>query len=163
VIDRPNPMADARRSLGKAAQPQQGQMPLWTIPGSTSRYVRRCVPAFAFWGALCFSGHSNSQQIYAFGVGTDSCSVFISQIVAPPGKTVSRRAPDDGRDYYSKSTIYLEWLLGFVTGYNAASGPQSQFQFDAAAVDLYVRNWCAQNPTGNIFTAVRQFLNKTDP
>lgn len=163
MIDRPNPMADARRSLGKAAGPRQGQILVRPIAGNTSRYVRRCVPAFVFWGALCFSDHSSSQQIYAFGVGTDSCSVFVSQIVASPGKTVSRTAPDDGRDYYSKSTIYLEWLLGFVTGYNAASGPQSQFQFDPAAVDLYVRNWCAQNPTSNIFTAVRQFLNKTDP
>jgi hypothetical protein len=96
-------------------------------------------------------------------VGTDSCGEFISQIVATPGQTVSRTAPDDGRDYYSKSTSYLEWLLGFVTGYNAASDPRNQFQLNAADIDLYVRDWCTQNPTSNIFTAVRQFLNKTDP
>ena len=155
-------MADAR-DLGKAAQTRGGEMLARSISDNARRYIRRCAPAFAFCGALCFSSHCHSQQTYAFGVGTDSCSVFISQIVAAPGKTVSRTAPDDGREYYSKSTIYLEWLLGFVTGYNAASDPQSQFQFDAAAVDLYVRNWCAQNPTSNIFTAVRQFLNKTDP
>ena len=82
----------------------------------------------------------------------------------PPGKSISRTAPDDGRDYYSKSTTYFEWLLGFVTGYNAAvKDTGKKIQLDPAAVDLYVRSWCAQNPTSNIFTAAHQFLNKADP
>jgi hypothetical protein len=163
VTGRTNPTAETPRSPDEAVQPHERQVLRRPVAGDNSRYVRRCASAFAFWGALCFSGHANSQQIYAFGVGVDSCSAFISQVVAPPGKTVSRKAPDDGRDYYSKSTTYLEWLLGFVTGYNMARDPQHQFQFDAAGVDNYVRNWCTQNPTSNIFTAVSQFLNKTDP
>jgi hypothetical protein len=105
-----------------------------------------------------------SQTIYAFGAGTDSCDAYITQATAHPGKSVSRTAPDDGRDYYSKSTVYLEWLLGFVTAYNAGVIDHTkQVQTDAVAVDLYVRGWCAQNPTSNIFTAVHQFLNATDP
>jgi hypothetical protein len=71
---------------------------------------------------------------------------------------------NDNKDYYSKSTTYLEWLLGFITGYNAAvSDPDKQMQLDIAAVDLHVRNWCAQNPTSNIFTAVHQLLDKNNP
>ena len=126
--------------------------------------MMRFVQISLFWATLCCSGSSVAQPIYALGVGTDSCSSFISHIVAPPGKSISRTAPDDGRDYYSKSTTYFEWLLGFVTGYNAAvNDTGKQIQLDPAAVDVYVRSWCAQNPTGNIFTAANQFLNKADP
>jgi hypothetical protein len=155
-------MAGARRSLGKATQRQKDQL-LVRAASIAGLYVKRCFPILAFLGGLCFSGYGNSQQIYAFGAGVDSCEAFVSEVVAAPGKTVSRTAPDDGRDYYAKSTTYLEWLLGFVTGYNAARDPQNQFQFDPEDVDRYVRNWCALNPTSNIFTAVRQFLNRTDP
>jgi hypothetical protein len=115
-------------------------------------------------GSLCFSTPSASQPINAFGVGTDSCSAYVSHIAAGPGQSVNRTAPDDGLDYYSKSTTYLEWLLGFVTGYNAAiNDPTKQAQLDAAAVDAYVRKWCTLNPRSNIFTAVHQLLNRTDP
>ena len=100
----------------------------------------RIAAAPFFWAALCFPNHSFSQTIYAFGVGTDSCGAYISHIVAPPGKSISRTAPDDNKDYYSKSTTYLEWLLGFITGYNAAvSDPDRRIQLDIAAVDLHVR------------------------
>jgi hypothetical protein len=113
---------------------------------------------------LLFPNRSYSQMIYAFGVGSDSCDAYIAHIAAAPGKSISRTAPDDKQDYYSKSTTYLEWLLGFITGYNAAvSDPAKQIQLDTAAVDLHVRNWCAQNPTSNIFTAVHQLVDKTGP
>jgi hypothetical protein len=98
-----------------------------------------------FWAAFCFPNVCVSQTIYAFGVGTDSCGAYIAHIAAAPGKSVSRTAPDDRQDYYSKSTTYLEWLLGFITGYNAAlSDPKKQIQLDTAAVDLHVRNWCGK-------------------
>jgi hypothetical protein len=137
---------------------------LGAIVRKTIRHVARLIQASLFWTALCFPSHCISQTIYAFGAGTDSCNAYVAQAAALPGKSVSRIAPDDGRDYYSKSTIYLEWLLGFITAYNAGvSDHTKQVQINPAAVDLYVRGWCAQNPTSNIFTAVHQFLNTTDP
>jgi hypothetical protein len=137
---------------------------LRSVARAGTHCAMRLVQVSLFWATLCFPGYSIAQPIYALGVGTDSCSAFISHIAAPPGKSISRTAPDDGLDYYSKSTTYFEWLLGFVTGYNAAvSDTGKQIQIDPAAVDLYVRSWCAQNPTSNIFTAAHQFLNKADP
>jgi hypothetical protein len=134
------------------------------IVSKINRLAGGLVQAFVFWGLLCLPRQGISETIYAFGVGTDSCSSFISHIAVSPGRSFSRTAPDDGQKYYSKSTTYLEWLLGFVTGYNAVmSDPAKQVQIDASAVDLYVRGWCTQNPTSNIFTAIRQFLNRTDP
>jgi hypothetical protein len=137
---------------------------LRSVARAGTHCAMRLVQVSLFWATLCFPGYSIAQPIYALGVGTDSCGAFISHIVAPPGKSISRTTPDDGLDYYSKSTTYFEWLLGFVTGYNAAvSDTGKQIQIDPAAVDLYVRSWCAQNPTSNIFTAAHQFLNKADP
>jgi hypothetical protein len=104
------------------------------------------------------------QTFNTFGVGTDSCSSYVSHAFGSPGQSVGRTAPDDGKDYYSKSTIYLEWVLGFVTGYNATvSDPRKQIKSDPASADLYVRNWCLQNPTSNILTAVHKWLDHTDP
>jgi len=61
--------------------------------------------------------------------------------VAPPAQSISRTAPDDGWDYYSKSTTYLEWLLGFVTGYTAAVndvGKQIQLEVPIAPGNVQV-------------------------
>jgi hypothetical protein len=143
----------------------------WILPNDpcaivrkTSRHVVRLIRALSFCAAFCFPNRCIAQTIYAFGAGTDSCDAYVVQAAGLPGKSVSRIAPDDGREYYAKSTIYLEWLLGFITAYNAGANDRTrQVQIDAVAVDLYVRGWCAQNPTSNIFTAVHQFLNATDP
>jgi hypothetical protein len=104
-----------------------------------------------------------AQTISAFGVGIDSCHAYLANTVTPPGQSSSRIGPD-GRDYYSKSTAYLEWLLGFVTGYNATvSDPARQVRLDPAAIDIHVRTWCSKNPESNIFTAVHQLLGKGRP
>jgi hypothetical protein len=119
---------------------------------------------FLFCTCLLFPNLCYSQTLYAFGVGSDSCDAYIAHIVAAPGKSISRTAPDDKQVYYSKSTIYLEWLLGFISGYNAAViDPDKQIHLDTAALDIHVRNWCAQNPTSNIFTAVHQLVDKSGP
>jgi hypothetical protein len=60
--------------------------------------------------------------------------------------------------------VYLEWLLGFITGRNATPiAVRDQVQIDAAAADLYVRDWCGRNPSSNVFTAIHHFLDRTDP
>ena len=111
---------------------------------------------------LCFSSPCNSEELHAFGVGGDSCVSYISHVTTSPGKLVSRTALDDRQDL--QSTIYIEWLLGFVTGYNAAlNDPTERVQVDAAAVDRYVRWWCGQNRASNISTAVQRFLNGDVP
>jgi hypothetical protein len=119
--------------------------------------------AVILWEICCIP-NSVSQTTYAFGAGTDSCGAYLSNIVDVPGQSIGRIAPDDGRDYYSKSTVYLEWLLGFISGHNATPvAARDQVQIDAAAADLYVRDWCSRNLSSNVFTAIRHFLDRTDP
>jgi hypothetical protein len=112
--------------------------------------------------ALCFSSPCNSQEIYTSGVGGDSCVSYISHVTTQAGKLVSGPALDDRQDL--QSTIYREWLLGFINGYNATVNvPAERVQVDVAAVDLYVRWWCGQNRASNISAAVQRFLNRADP
>lgn len=126
------------------------------------RMIEHLVPASLAFIALCFSSPCSSQEIYTLGVGKDSCVSYVSRVTATPGKLVSRPAPDDRQDL--QSTIYLEWLLGFVSGYNATlNDPAERVQVDVAAVDRYVRWWCGQNRASNISTAVQRFLNGDVP
>jgi hypothetical protein len=112
--------------------------------------------------ALCFSSPCNSEELYAFGVGGDSCVSYISQTTTPPGKLMSRTALDDRQDL--QSTIYFQWLLGFISGYNATlTDPTERVQADVAAVDRYVRWWCGQNRMSTISAAVQRYLNRADP
>jgi hypothetical protein len=127
-----------------------------------SKMMEQLVTAFLIFVALCFSSPCNSQERYTFGVGGDSCVSYVSHVTTSPGKLVSRATPDDRQDL--QSTIYLEWLLGFISGYNATlNDPTERVQVDVAAVDLYVRWWCGQNRASNISTAVQRFLNRADP
>jgi hypothetical protein len=120
--------------------------------------VRRIslVSATLWFSSPCYS------QPYTLGVGTDSCVSYISHVIASPGKLVGRTASDDQQEL--QSTIYLEWLLGFITGYNATlTNPTERVQADVAAVDRYVRWWCGQNRAGNIATAVQRYLDGDVP
>jgi hypothetical protein len=127
-----------------------------------SKMIERLVTACLVLVAFCFSSPGNSQEIYTFGVGGDSCVSYISHVTTSPGKLVSRTALDDRQDL--QSTIYREWLLGFISGYNATlNDPTERVQVDVAAVELYVRWWCVQNRASNMATAVQRFLNRADP
>jgi hypothetical protein len=127
-----------------------------------SKTIEYLVTACLVFVTLCFSNPCNSEEIYAFGVGADSCVSYVSHATASPEKLISRTAPDDRQDL--QSTIYLEWLLGFISGYNATlNDPTDRVQVDVAAVDLYVRWWCGQNRTSNISTAIQRYLNRADP
>ena len=124
----------------------------------TERSVTACVILMTF----SFSCPCNSQEKYTFGVGGDSCVSYVSHVTAWSDKWASRTPPEDRQD--SQSTIYLEWLLGFISGYNATlNDPTERVQVDVDAVDRYVRWWCGQNRAGNISSAVQRFLNGDVP
>jgi hypothetical protein len=111
---------------------------------------------------LCVSSTCNSQEKFALGVGGDSCPSYTSHVIASLPKITSRAASDNREEL--QSAIYLEWLLGFISGYNATlTDPTARVQADVAAVDRYVRWWCGQNRSGNISLAVQQYLKGDVP
>src|SRR5580704_7307988 len=131
-------------------------------PVFRSKVIELLVAATLLFLTLCFSSPCSSQERHTVGVGGDSCVSYVSQATTSPGKLVGRSALDERQDF--QSTVYREWLLGFISGYNTTlKSPTERVQVDAAAVDRYVRWWCGQNRASNISTAVQRFLDGDVP
>jgi hypothetical protein len=93
------------------------------------------------------------------GSGRDSCGKFIGAIGAPAGK--HREANTPTGVLVSENRAYQEWLMGFVSGFNATHGGELEQQvtkIDLAGMDLWVRNWCNKHPTKLVFDAGANFI-----
>jgi hypothetical protein len=97
------------------------------------------------------------------GAGQKSCGTFIAAVHArgtetPVGSSWQTTAPN-GAKMFSEITRFQEWMMGFVTGYNHAneSDVDLQISIDLAALDLWLRNYCKQNPTKTVVQAAGDF------
>ena len=99
---------------------------------------------------------------YVAGLGQFSCSQFIATIgKIPPGKM--ERVHTGDSDLVSENSEYQQWLLGFVSGFNAAHPVEQEQQvrgIDIAGMDLCMRNWCNQHPTKSVFEGATAFINE---
>jgi hypothetical protein len=50
-------------------------------------------------------------------------------------------------DYFDAAHVQSEWLAGFMSAMNMWSEPAMQTTADAAAIDIWIRKWCEQDPT----------------
>jgi len=74
---------------------------------------------------------------FTLGLGAPSCGQFIAVIGnAPPGK------------YDVAYGMYVSWLGGFVSGYNATQ------------YGLWMRNWCDKNPTKMVADGAVALINE---
>jgi hypothetical protein len=87
------------------------------------------------------------------GMGTRSCGQFIATIDKHSPGTFLKTA--DGK-LVSENTGYQQWLMGFVSGFNAARASDELQQritetIDIAGIDLWMRNWCNKHPMQTVF------------
>jgi hypothetical protein len=103
--------------------------------------------------------HAQTGMAPVMGMGASSCGRFIAVMGKnPPGKIQAMDDTGLGR-FVSENSDYQQWLLGFVTGYNAARvGQQQVTGIDLAGMDLWMRNWCNQNPTKTVFEGANAFI-----
>lgn len=109
---------------------------------------------------VVFGVITTAQAWTSRGAGNDSCGQFLASTYGiPPGKGQTLVQPN--ATYYDQSTLYAEWLQGFLSGVNimadAATPGATQITSDYPAVDLWVRHWCEGNPTANLFKAAAAF------
>jgi hypothetical protein len=103
--------------------------------------------------------YAQSQGVFVTGMGDESCGKYLSAVHnQPPGKyrVLNRR---DG-DYYDEHMVYGEWLKGFLTAMNLSSvmeGKDNVTTADNAAIDVWIRRWCEQNPTKKSIEATIAF------
>jgi hypothetical protein len=106
--------------------------------------------------------HAESPNIYMAGKGGDSCGKFIATIGKyPPGKREERST--FGGNFVSENAEYLQWMAGFVSGFNAGHLDEPEQQVpgsDGAGMDLFMRNWCNQHPTKMFLEGVAAFINE---
>jgi hypothetical protein len=101
------------------------------------------------------AGYAQLSDAYINGVGYDtSCGHYIAEAHnLPPGYRGEKRFVDD-------HTRHLDWLQGFITGVTvwALKDVSVPIKTDPAALDLWIRKWCKQNPTKNVFDAAWAFV-----
>ena len=124
---------------------------------------------FTVWGvslAVCFAamafgavGHAQSPMI---GIGQYSCGRFIASIGKQPPGHMGTMSTRDG-NFVSENAEYTQWLLGFLSGFNAAHAGEREQQVtgsDPAGMDLFMRNWCNQHPTQSVFEGALALINE---
>ena len=113
--------------------------------------------AAMIWGAVA---HAESPTTYVLGVGSYSCGRFIATTSKHlPGTIMPSR---DG-NFVSENAEYTQWLLGFLSGFNAAHAGEREQQVtgsDPAGMDLFMRNWCNQHPTQSVFEGALALINE---
>jgi hypothetical protein len=106
--------------------------------------------------------HAEPGDIFVIGRGSYSCGQFIGTIgKRPPGK-VDEMNTREG-DFVSENAEYQQWLLGFVSGFNATHAGELEQQvtrIDLAGVDLWMRNWCRQHPTKTVLEGTVAFIKE---
>jgi hypothetical protein len=93
------------------------------------------------------------------GLGNDSCGKYLAAVHGhAPGAGNTVNHPQHGR-YYDDHVRYMDWLSGFVgaTNWWVADEP-NQIRVDNAAIDVWIRKWCEQNPTKALVEAASAFV-----
>ena len=116
--------------------------------------------------AICFglllTATTHAAPVFALGAGNKSCGELIGAIGDdPPGKYRSTNTTTGV--FVSEHGRYLEWLMGFVSGFNVAHAgdiEQQVTKIDPAGMDLWMRNWCNQHPTQKFFEGAWFFINE---
>jgi hypothetical protein len=75
----------------------------------------------------------------------------------PPGAGRVLNRPDGPA--YDDHARYMGWLNGFLTATNwFVLDERNQIQIDNAAIGVWIRKWCEQNPTKLLAYAASQFV-----
>jgi hypothetical protein len=98
------------------------------------------------------------------GIGANkSCGQYLSAVYNhPPGQTRSINHPEG--QFFDDAARYFDWLAGFIAASNwwmaRTDTGNSVNNADYAAIDVWVRRWCEQNPTKSVVEAVSEFVIK---
>jgi hypothetical protein len=110
----------------------------------------------------CVSTAGHAQTFGILGVGTNSCGMYLSAVHNhPPG--MSRIVNTREGQFFDEHMRYRDWLGGFISATNfssASTGLDQDIKTDDAAIDVWVRKWCEQNPTKSVIEAAMAFVRE---
>jgi hypothetical protein len=103
--------------------------------------------------------HAETGTTFTMGEGNRSCGQLIAALGdTPPGKY--REMNTASGVLINEYKAYQEWLLGFVSGFNASHDIEQQVKVDLAGMDLWMRSWCYQHLTESVFQGAMAFIKE---
>jgi hypothetical protein len=113
----------------------------------------------AVLAALILSTASYGQGIYVHSWGTHSCGKYLAAVHGhPPGAGIGFNDRQRGQ-FSDDHTLYMGWLGGFLSATNwFVMDEPNGIKTDSAAIDVWIRKWCEQNPTKSLAEAASAFV-----
>jgi hypothetical protein len=101
--------------------------------------------------------HAQGRNLVS-GLGIHSCGKYLAAVHGhPPGKGRFLNRPEG--QFTDEHFRYAEWLSGFFSATNWwVIDERNQLQVDDAAIDVWIRKWCEQNPTKPLASAADAFV-----
>jgi len=109
--------------------------------------------------ALTTASHGQDRKYFIHSWGNNSCGKYLAAIHG--------HAPGAGSGFndrwrgqlYDDHALYMAWLGGFFSAINlSVMDEPNEIRSDPAAIDVWIRKWCEQNPTKQLIDAAFQFL-----
>jgi hypothetical protein len=119
------------------------------------RYILTVIAGLTL-GTACYAQEWGVK--FVTGLGNNSCGKYLAAVHGhPPGTGRVLNRPDG--QLYDDHIRYTDWLTGFFTATNwFVLDEHNQLRIDNAAVDVWIRKWCEQNPTKALFEAAWAFV-----
>ena len=91
--------------------------------------------------------------------GTHSCGKYLAAVHGhAPGTGTGFKEHSRGQ-FSDDHTLYMAWLDGFFTATNLwVMNEPNGIRSDQAAIDVWIRKWCEQNPTKTLVDAASAFV-----
>ena len=109
---------------------------------------------------LSYGAAANAQgrNAYILGLGYDSCGKYLSAVHGHPpgkGKFINRTEGQFSDDHFR----YSDWLSGFFSATNMwITHEPNGIRNDVAAIDVWIRKWCEQNPAKDLADAAWAYV-----
>jgi|EndMetStandDraft_2_1072991.scaffolds.fasta_scaffold20860_2 hypothetical protein len=113
----------------------------------------------ALIAALISTTVHGQDRNYVHSWGTHSCGKYLAAVHGhPPGASREFNHPQQGK-FSDDHALYKAWLGGFFSAMNWFTFKEPiQIQDDGAAIDVWIRKWCEQNPTKGLVEAAAAFV-----
>ena len=90
--------------------------------------------------------HAQGRNAYYSGLGYNSCGQYLAAVHGHPPGTGKLFTGPQGQ-FFDDHSRYLDWLNGFFTATNMwITNEPNGIKSDNAAIDVWIRKWCEQNP-----------------
>jgi hypothetical protein len=108
---------------------------------------------------LTTASYGQDRKFTIHSWGNNSCGKYLA--------AVHGHAPGAGKGFNDRwqgqfsddHTLYMAWLGGFFSAMNVYVLDQpNEIQSDNAAIDVWIRKWCEQNPTKQLIDAASAFV-----